>query len=463
MKWPIVDMNEILARWTKCIEGSHIVPVLLKQGHLRQDQIDDLTSTKFTSTVTGWLERIFNESRIPDLVRILLFNCMFNCIANQMKNTQPHLYFFLCSFVFSLSLCQVLVHENFQPSSCCFMAKNAGPRNTDLFAFRGIERAVLSHPFFSIQKLFDVWPGAVPYDSGDFLGDDKPCQRDRRLLRDCYLKCWKRWAPARPAKKDFTLARRLWPLVEVCRLSTALIAIQKDVFNQHQTNIVLATIAPILRNVSLIAASIQSGLYDDEFNNAGQAKKTGLRPVRPWPEGVVNLQSEDGSFEVAAKCNSAIDVRHLLWAFLEGSRENCAEEDECFKLQSPRVKDSYVGFDAPLHACGIRDGDTITFKLVALPPKEDDWIVDELGRMRDKYKAWPELPKVVCYGKGSEKKPHRPDVLVESSVMPTKAYNDYQQFKEESEKNVKMGVASSNRPSTPPCKKGEGARRMGRK
>ena len=83
MKWPIVDMNEILARWTKCIEGPHIVPVLLKQGHLRQDQIDDLTSTKFTSTVTGWLERIFNESRIPDLVRILLFNCM--SIALQIK------------------------------------------------------------------------------------------------------------------------------------------------------------------------------------------------------------------------------------------------------------------------------------------------------------------------------------------------------------------------------------------
>ena len=180
--------------------------------------------------------------------------------------------------------------------------------------------------------------------------------------------------------------------------------------------------------------------------------------VRPWPEGVVNLQSEDGSFEVAAKCKSDIDVRHLLWSFLEGSRPDCTEEDECYKLQSPRVKDSYVGFDAPLHACGIRDGDTITFKLVQLPPKPDDWIIDELGRMRDVYKPWPELPKVTVYGVGSEKKPHRPDLLVESSIMPKKAYEDYCVFVKESERKAKMGETSS-RPKTPPCKVGDGARR----
>jgi hypothetical protein len=193
----------------------------------------------------------------------------------------------------------------------------------------------------------------------------------------------------------------------------------------------LNIIAPILRNVSLLASSVTSGLYDNEYTGSDKNnKKSGLRPVRPWPEGVITLQSEDGTFDVKAKCNSQIDVRHLLWSFLDGSRPNCTEEDECYKLQSPRVNDCYVGFDVPLHSCGIRDGDTITFKLIELPPKPDDWIIDELGRMRDTFKGYCQLPKVVVYGKRSIKKPRHPDVLIESSIMPEKAYQNYMREKE---------------------------------
>lgn len=184
MNWPILDMKAILQRWKHCLEGQHILPILLKSGNIRQDQINELLSVKFNDMLEFWLKKLFYECRIPDLV---------------------------------------LVHENWNPETCCFVAKKRGPRSSHLFAFRGVERSVLTHPFFSIQTLFDVWPDAEKYDSGDFLGDSKPCQRDRRLLRDCYLKCWKRWSPAGPAKKMFSLARRLWPFIELCRLSNELI------------------------------------------------------------------------------------------------------------------------------------------------------------------------------------------------------------------------------------------------
>ena len=171
---------------------------------------------------------------------------------------------------------------------------------------------------------------------------------------------------------------------------------------------------------------------------------------RNQPEGVVNLESEDGSFTKACKCNSAIDVRHLIWSHLDAYEE----EEEIIKLQSPRVNDSYVGFDAPLHACGIRDGDTVKFKIIQLPPKEDNWIIDELGRMRDSYKSWPELPKVVIL----EKAPKRPMLLVEDTFIPKKVREEYVRFNKEAERKAKAGETAT-RPKTPPCKKGEGARR----
>ena len=416
MNFPIVDKREILTRWTKLTTSPYITPILIKQGHLRSDQLADLTSPVFIQKITRWLERLFVESRIPPLV---------------------------------------LVHERFRPEQC-FIAKGAGPRGAHLYSFAGIERSVLTHPFFALQRLMNVWPGATPYDSGEFLGDEHPCQRDRRLLRDNYLKCWKRWAPAGAAKRDFSLARQLWPLVEACRLSTEYDDIHRDLFNQHQRKRTLQKIAPVLRQCAHLAKSVLTGLFDND-ESAGGLKKSGLRPVRSWPEGVVKLQAEDGSFSTSAKCNSDIDVRHLIWQHLEGSAESRTEED--IEVKSPRVDDTYVGFDAPLHSCGIRDGDTITFKIVALPPKADDWIVDELGRMRDVYKAWPNLPKVTVYGKGSVKKPRRPDILVESSVMPKKAYEDYQAFNKEAERRAIAGE-TAKRPQTPPCPKGEGVRRM---
>ena len=137
-------MNEILARWKKCIEGPHIVPVLLKQGHLRQDQIDDLTSTKFTSTVTGWLERIFNESRIPDLVRLLLFNGN----ANQIKNKHLiRIFFFVLLFSLSLSL-------SLWPGSCPWKF------STVFVLFYCQTRRSKKHSFVCISR--DRTSGAVP-------------------------------------------------------------------------------------------------------------------------------------------------------------------------------------------------------------------------------------------------------------------------------------------------------------
>ena len=213
---------------------------------------------------------------------------------------------------------------------------------------------------------------------------------------------------------------------KACRLGVELKEAHDDAFNVHRRKALVHELAPVLRQCSLLAASTIAGLYDDEGSGGSGIKKTGLRPVRPWPEGVVNISAEDGSFTASCKCNSEIDVRHLIWRYLEGSAENRTEED--IELKSPRVRDSYVGFDAPLHSCGIRDGDTITFKIVELPPKADDWVIDELGRCRDLYKAWPALPKVTVYGKGSVRKSQygKPDVLIEESTMPKKAYEDYQ-------------------------------------
>ena len=86
----------------------------------------------------------------------------------------------------------------------------------------------------------------------------------------------------------------------------------------------------------MLAASTLAGLYDDEGSGGSGVKKTGLRPVRPWPEGVVNISAEDGSFTASCKCNSEIDVRHLIWRYLEGSATNRTEED--IELKSPRVR-----------------------------------------------------------------------------------------------------------------------------
>ena len=247
MKFPIVDKKEILKRWHQLIsdassnEASNVMPILLKEGHLRSDQINDLKNDKFTQKLDRWLERLFVESRIPPLV---------------------------------------LVHERFRPSQC-FIAKKAGPRDSHLFAFSGTERACLTHPFFALQRLMDRWPGAAAYDDGEFLGDAKPCQRDRRLLRDNYLKCWKRWVPAGPARKDFALARQLWPIVEACRLSEMYKEMYKDVFNQHKRKQIISTFAPVLRQCAFLATSVINGLYDND-ETAGGPKKTGLRPVRAW-------------------------------------------------------------------------------------------------------------------------------------------------------------------------------------
>ena len=125
---------------------------------------------------------------------------------------------------------------------------------------------------------------------------------------------------------------------KACRLGVELKEAHDDAFNVHRRKVLVHELAPVLRQCSLLAASTLAGLYDDEGSGGSGVKKTGLRPVRPWPEGVVNISAEDGSFTASCKCNSEIDVRHLIWRYLEGSATNRTEED--IELKSPRVRES---------------------------------------------------------------------------------------------------------------------------
>ena len=102
------------------------------------------------------------------------------------------------------------------------------------------------------------------------IGTRASTQKDRRLLRDNYLKSWKRWAAAAPARRDFCLARKIWPLVEACRMATDLDEIEADADRVHQREPLLRKAATTLRACAALASEVVVGLHDS--NNAGIIK-----------------------------------------------------------------------------------------------------------------------------------------------------------------------------------------------
>jgi hypothetical protein len=502
MQWPVLDHHGILARWKSMFgllgggsggdekqppsrpatantrdgtgnvgttsstfgTASSLVQQLIYKGELRSDQVDDLSCPKMLLTLEIWLTQLFEHSRIPPLV---------------------------------------LLHERFRPEHC-FVARGAGNRGADLFAFSDMEGGIRTHPLFAVQRLFDEWPGAIKYDDGMFLsaekkppnvisssssssstlmtaGDDPEIarhvaaiadeklvgtrastQKDRRLLRDSYLKCWKRWVAAAPARRDFCLARKLWPLVEACRMATDLMEIEADSDRAHQRDPLLREAAPTLRACASLAAEVIAGLHDGVGDgDGGNVKRSALRPVRAWDDGVINLQSEDGDFEAACKVSSDIDVRSLIWRYLELAPIKYEPEET--DLKSPRVRDSYVAFDVPLHTCGIRDGDTLTFKIIKLPPVVRVSLTDELGRLKDTFKGTnnfcPDLPKIDVFTPGSTGYAWRTaDRLIVETVVTDQAMRRY---KKESAAALHASLhdpARAGRPRTPTCGEGEGPR-----
>ena len=455
MKVPTLDHNDILSRWKRLVGfrdgvdelgkkvGGKLIEKLVYKGELRSDQLADLRSLQMLNTLEKWLCRLFVDSRIPPLV---------------------------------------LQHEKFRPKHC-FVAPRAGPKGIDLFAFTDMATGVLTHPFFAVQRLFDEWPGSFKYDDGMFLtsanqskdkdlsaiesrtGTRASTQRDRRLLRDNYLKCWKRWEPATVARKDFVLARKLWPIIEACRMEIEFEEIIADADRAHQQHSLLLEAAPTLRSCAALAAEILAGLHEDLLSKS-ESKRSALRPVRAWEEGIVNLVSDNGSFEAKAKVSSDIDVRTLLWRYLELAPTKYVREET--DLKSPRVRDTYVALDVPLHTCGIRDGDTLTFRIVKLPPVVKVSLTDELGRLKDTFKGtnnWcPDLPKVDVYTPGSTGYAYMtPDTLLVDTTVPEESMQKYERDSKAAHYASLHDTAKAGRPRTPTCRDQEGPRYFNQK
>ena len=258
---------------------------------------------------------------------------------------------------------------------------------------------------------------------GKFEGKD-PVWIQRRAIRDEYLKCWKRWTKLGESRKLFNISRHLFQVFEATRLWNDIETMYCDEFDVPR---VRKLIVKRLQNVLKVIDYLEKEGSGEKKNETVE-KASGLRPVNPWKNGMIKIESDDGTFKRVINVeDSLVTVSELIWDEL-GLNEDEAE------VKSPRVRNVYVGFDLDLHDNGIRDGDTIIFKLTALEKIVEE---DNEGRLPDTFKAWHALPPVVVYKDNIVRRPKRPTVIkVDGVTYPPRLMEEYHMRKINNEKNA---------------------------
>eukprot|EP00505_MAST-04D_sp_SCG-Rhode-Island_P000662 Stramenopile-MAST_4_protein_662 len=321
------------------------------------------------------------------------------------------------------------LHFPFRPCQVVeAVVKTRAPRPANMFSFYGVDRSVIAHPFLTIQPFFDYWPC---YDAPKFChvwkGDfDGPKEEElwlhRRGIRDHYLKCWALWEKSGRCRKLFNVARKLFQVTEACRYWHMIRTGESAAFDEARLRIL------ILKRLKIVLDIIEQSAEMSEETEKVIPANDGLRPVIPWKNGTISVESEDGRFKRQVMLEtSAISVSDLIWD------EVGMNEDEA-EVKSPRVRGIYVGFDLDLHQNGIRDGDTITFKLTVLEKLEEK---DDDGRLPDVFKPWPDLPPVVVYDGGIVRRPKKPDILMVEDPTPESSVRQYLENSEKAELQAK--------------------------
>jgi hypothetical protein len=390
--WPVVDCKEVIKRWAAMVEDlSHVVLSKDGENKVTYDGVHYLEKVEFL-TKAEW------ETLAKFSVHI---KSMFEELnASRLPPESLH---------FPLKPRQVFET----------IVKTSSPKPANMFAFFGADRGTIAHPFLGVQAIFDVWPsisGSEPgfhiWD-GDFKGNDKADEifKFRRSMRDEYLKCWKRWEKTSGCRRLFSTARRLYQAFEACRYWDMINNKITGMFDERRLRHLMSL---RLKNVLEVAEYMDN--HEEEPTEV-EAAPGGLRPVIPWSNGTMNLQSEDGVFSRQLMIESSkVSVSDLIWDEI-GFNHDQAE------VKSPRVRGVYVGFDLDLHDNGIKDGDTVTFKLTMLEKVEDK---DDDGRLPDVFKPWHELPPVVVYKDGMVRRPKHATLLhVNNPDYPPKQIEIY--------------------------------------